>query len=136
MANALTLTACLDAGHVRLAQLGAALLAALDRDNHADRDRLVDSILHLRLSLEDAARLPADSPEQAAILAYLCETYGLALALTDPLLRPLLPDVPGTGATVRYKVLALNSGAMLLNGNKLVAVGAALSPSTSLAPEA
>jgi hypothetical protein len=126
----LTLSAALDTAHVRLAELGRALLDAQARDNEGDVTRLVSSILHLRLALEDAARLPALSPEQAQILSYLCETYGLAYALTDPLLRSLLPAIPADGATVRYKVLGLNGKAVTING-KLIAVGASLQFSTA-----
>lgn len=125
MASALTLTACLDAGHVRLAELGAALQAARRADNEGDTLRLVESILHLRLFLEDAARLPAGSPEQARTLSYLTETYGLASALTDPLLRATLPAVPTTGAKVRYRVRSIN-GKLLVHNGKAVRAGAVL----------
>ena len=113
-----------DAGQVRLAQLGAYLL---QRDGMGlPTADLEQSIVHLRLGLEVAAQL-APGLDQDAVLGYLIETYGLLAALTDPLLRPLLPPIPTTGATVVRRVLGIGGRALAANG-KLIALGGTLIP--------
>lgn len=87
------------------------------------------AMLDLHGGLEEVAQA-SSAQAQADILGYLIETYGLLAIGTDPLLRPLLPPIPATGATVRYKVLGLNGRALVLNGNKLVGVGAVLQSSS------
>lgn len=122
----LSLAELLDAGHVRLTELAVALRAARELEDAHTTERLVESILHLRLFLEEAARLPEGSTQQEAILSYLLEAYGLRQALLDPLLRPLLPAIPATGATLIRRVLMVNGKLLLLNG-KLLILGARLS---------
>ena len=60
--------------------------------------------------------MSADEAERTAFLSYAQETYGLLAVDTDPLLRPLLPPVPTTGATVRLRAFLLNGRVARLNG--------------------
>ena len=113
-----------DAGRVRSAQL-AFQLKRHRREGLPTVD-LATSIVHLRLGLEAAAQL-APGPDQDTVLGYLIETYGLLAALTDPLLRPLLPTIPATGSVVVRRVLGIGGRALSANG-KLLAIGATLIP--------
>ena len=113
-----------DAGQVRLAEMGAQLLRR--EANGLMTNAVENAIVHLRLGLEAAAQL-APGPDQDAVLGYLIETYGLLAALTDPLLRPLLPTIPATGSVVVRRVLGIGGRALSANG-KLLAIGATLIP--------
>lgn len=115
-----------DAGYVRLTQLGQARLE-LERD-FQPTERVDASLFDLRAGLEELART-VDPVQQNIIKGYLQETYGLLSVGTDPLLRPLLPAIPATGAAVRRFVLGVNGRAVRVN-NKLVGVGAALIAAT------
>lgn len=113
-----------DAGQLRAAELGRELLRldALGLPTAA----VEQAIVHLRLGLEAAAQL-APGADQDAVLGYLIETYGLVAALTDPLLRPLLPPIAATGATVVRRVLGIGGRALSAN-SQLLALGATLIP--------
>lgn len=111
-------------GRVRLAQL-AQQFAALEAAG-LPTDRVEYSILDLAFGLEVAAQLP-NGPDLDAVLGYLIETYGLLAVATDPLLRPLLPPIPATGAVVRRFVLSINARALVAN-TALIGIGAALVP--------
>lgn len=113
-----------DAGYVALAQLGK-LRLSLERDFQST-DHVDASLFDLRTGLEELART-ADPVQQNILKGYLQETYGLRSVGTDPLLRPLLPPIPTTGATIRRLVLGVNGKAAQVNG-KLVGVGAQLVP--------
>jgi hypothetical protein len=128
MASATQLSAVsvTDAGYVRLAQLGQARLD-LVRDFQST-EHIDTSLFDLRTGLEELART-ADPVQQNIIKGYLQETYGLRFVGTDPLLRPLLPPIPATGAAVRRLVLGVNGSVAGVNG-KLVGVGAELVAAT------
>ena len=113
-----------DAGQIRTAELGAELLRR--EGLGLSTTDVEQAIIHLRLGLEAAAQL-APGPDQDAVLGYLIETYGLVAALTDPLLRPLLPPIPVNGAVVVRRVLGIAGRALSANG-QLLAVGATLIP--------
>jgi hypothetical protein len=93
------------------------------------------AMLDLHFGLEEVAQATS-AQAQADILGYLMETYGLLAVGTDPLLRPLLPSIPATGATLRYRVIALNDRPLMLNNKLLITVGATLSSSLSPAADA
>ncbi|GGG60617.1 hypothetical protein [Hymenobacter glacieicola] len=123
----------LDAAHVRLAQLAAALrdARAAYPDEHELVTRLVAAVLDLRFGVENAARVPEGSLEQQRILGYLTETYGLSVTLTDPLLRSQLPPIPAEGATVVRRVLQAASGPYIVFPNgRLLLLSARLTAAT------
>lgn len=106
-----------DAGQVRLAQFGATYL---DRQQRGlDVSRVVAQLRHLHHGLEVVALLPV-GPDNDAVVALLIETYGLLAVAQDPFLRPLLPVVPTTGATVSARVLAIGDRAVVVAGKLLV----------------
>lgn len=107
---------------VRLAQL-AAQFAALEAAG-LPTERVEYSILDLAFGLEVAAQLP-NGPDLDAVLGYLIENYGLLAVATDPLLRPLLPPIPATGAVVRRLVLGIGGAALRANA-ALIGLGAEL----------
>ncbi|GAC1589671.1 MAG: hypothetical protein NVS3B25_07440 [Hymenobacter sp.] len=113
-----------DAAQVRLAQLGQAWLDAYAAARPTDRFEA--ALLDLRFGLETVAQL-APGPDQDTVVGYLIETYGLLAVGTDPFLRPLLPPIPASGATVRYLAYAIN-GKLLRDNGKAVAAGALLTP--------
>ena len=100
------------------------LLAADDSVNEAAVVECAARLNDLCFGLETAAQLPAGAA-QDAVLAYLLNTYALNAVATDPFLRPLLPALPLSGATVRYRVLAANGRPLRANG-RLLAGGATL----------
>ncbi len=112
------------AGLVRMAELGQQWLAA--RAEGLPVARIEQSIQDLWFGMEEAGR-SVDTAEQQDIIAYLIETYGLLAVGLDPLLRPLLPPIPTTGATVRRLAFSINGGAAGLNGRAAYA-GAVLLP--------
>lgn len=126
MANQLSAVSVTDAGYVRLMELGRARVGLVQ--DFLPTERLDQSVIDLRSGLEKLART-ADPVQQNILKGYLQETYGLLAVGTDPLLRPLLPPIPSTGATVRRLVLGVNGGVARVN-NKLVGVGAELVAAT------
>ena len=115
-----------DAGYVRITDLGQQYLYL--RKNHQPTERVVRSIIDLRQKLE-ALALTTDSVQAATLKGDLQETYGLLSVYTDPLLRPLLPPIPGAGAMLRKLVLSINGSVTRFNGH-LVGMGAYLVPVT------
>lgn len=79
----------------------------------------------------EALALSTSITDQYVLKRYLQETYGLLAVYTDPLLRPLLPTVPATGATVKPLIWAFNGSPITFNGN-LVGVGAILVPAAGV----
>ena len=112
-------------------QLSRRMLMLLTREKAGlATDRLVYEIVNLGLGLEVISQL-GPGPDRDAVIGYLIETYGLLSTGTDPLLRPLLPPIPSTGATVSRFVLSINSRALRAN-NALIAIGGKLIPNQSL----
>ena len=113
-----------DAAQVRLSQFGQAILAreALGLDTGPEEMAVLD----LRFGLEVIAQLPPGT-DQDIVIGYLIETYGLLAVGTDPFLRPLLPPVPITGATVRRFIISVNSRAIVANSS-LIGMGGTLVP--------
>lgn len=112
------------AGLVRIAELSEHWLTA-----HAQClpvAQIEQSIQDVWFGMEEVAR-SADVREQQDIIAYQIETYGLLSVGLDPLLRPLLPPIPATGATIRRLAFALNGSVLSING-KGAAAGAVLTP--------
>ena len=94
--------------------------------------KLLDAGLDLMLGNEQADSSINDvlSTDASTICAYLEETYGLLAVAQDPFLRPLIPPIPTTGATVRRFVLCINSRAIVAN-TTLIGMGAELVPVTN-----
>jgi len=124
MASQLSAVSVTDAGYVRLMELGRARVGLVQ--DFQPTERLDQSVIDLRSGLEKLAGT-VDPVEQNILKGYLQETYRLLAVGTDPLLHPLLPPIPATGATVRRLVLGVNGGVARVNG-KLVGVGAQLVP--------
>ena len=121
-----------DASQVRLSELAVAYDIAM-RDGDATRaSRLLLSALDLVLGNEQAESSLNDAPgvDATIICAYLQETYGLLAVGQDPFLRPLLPPIPVTGATVRRLVLAVN-GRVIVANSSLIGMGSALVPTAN-----
>ena len=118
-----------DASQVRLSEIGAAYDVAMRQGNAPVASRLLLSALDLVLGNEQADSSVNDAPgaDATIICAYLQETYGLLVVPTDPFLRPLLPPIPDTGASLRRLVLAVNGRAIVANAS-LIGMGATLVP--------
>jgi hypothetical protein len=106
-----------DAGQVRLTQFAA------EYDERKKRglpvDRMVAKSIHLGLGLETVALLP-NGADRDFVVGLLIETYGLLAVAQDPMLRPLLPLIPITGATVVPGVLAIGGRVLVANGKILI----------------
>ena len=123
-ANPATYAEVFSAGLVRIAELGQLWLDA--RAEGLPVVRIEQSIQDVWFGMEAAAR-STDQADQQDIIAYQIETYGLLAVGLDPLLRPLLPAIPSTGAVVRRRVRAVNGHPVGANG-KFIAAGARLAP--------
>ena len=122
-----------DASQVRLTELAMAYDAAMQQGDARLVKKLLDAGLDLMLGNEQADSSINDvlSTDASIICAYLEETYGLLAVAQDPFLRPLIPPIPTTGATVRRFVLTINSRAIVAN-TTLIGMGAELVPVVQL----
>lgn len=118
-----------DASQVRLTELAMAYDAAMQQGDARLIKKLLDAGLDLMLGNEQADSSINDilSTDASIICAYLEETYGLLAVAQDPFLRPLIPPIPTTGATVRRFVLTINNRAIVAN-TTLIGMGAELVP--------
>ena len=107
-----------------------ALLALDDEQVQGQLADLVARVNDLCFGLETAAQLPVGT-EQDRVLAYLWNTYALGAVAQDPFLRPLLPPIPTTGATVRRFVLGTGNGRVLGNLGRLLGTRTTLEPNLS-----
>ena len=111
---------------VRLAELGAELLRL--EGEGLDPRRTENKLLALSFGLEELAGA-TDPAASAELLARLIEDFGLLAVGTDPLLRPLLPPIPASGAVVHPFYLTTRVNGVpkaLLAGGRLLFAGAHL----------
>lgn len=106
-----------DAGQVRLAQFAQEYLSRKGKGLNVDR--VVAQLRHLHHGLETVALLP-NGADRDNVVGLLIETYGLLAVAQDPMLRPLLPLIPTTGATVVPGVLAIGGRVLVANGKILI----------------